>query len=69
MFVSPEDIPLLVTCIWGSILATAAVFVMKRMTCYKMGKLLAGVVSPIFILGFILFDRHKRKKEMQEVAP
>lgn len=65
------NIPLLILCIVGSMLASFAVFVMKRMTYYKIGKkleynafkIILGMISPICFLGFILWGRWKRRKE------
>lgn len=63
------NIPLLILCILGSILAAIAIFVMKRMTYYKIGqkleysagKIILGMISPIFFLVFVLWGRWKKR--------
>lgn len=64
------NIPLLILCILGSILSAFAVFVMKRITYYKIGKkleysalkIILGMISPICFFGFILYGRWKKRR-------
>jgi len=65
------NLPILILCILGCVFSSLIMFVMKRMTYYKIGKrleycswkIVLGTISPIFLLGFILWERCGKKKE------